>query len=138
MKKGIRDSLHCLYDSPTVTHRYVVAMHKNEIELSEAKKVRHKVAEVETGKGNSVLAALTKQVAYLMATSGTKNSSPGNEGNEDGHQNKRNIPGNQQQDNTTEMKHIKIIVVVVINIKHQGTRELKVKFSDSDARDGDI
>ena len=54
----------------------MVATWKNESELSEAKEVRSKVAEVETVEGNSVLAG---QVAYLMATLDTKNSSSGNQ-----------------------------------------------------------
>ena len=42
-------------------------------ELSEAKEVRSKAAEVETGKGNGVLTDVTEQVTYLMAPLDTEN-----------------------------------------------------------------
>ena len=53
----------------------MVTTGKNENKLSEAKEVRSKAAEVDTREGNNVLAALTEQVAYMMATLDTKNIS---------------------------------------------------------------
>ena len=64
--------------------QFVVATQKSKSKLSEAKGVRSKAAEVETRESNSVLAALTKQVAYLVATLHTKNSSSGNQRNGEG------------------------------------------------------
>ena len=77
----------------------MVAAHKKESKLSEAKKVRCKAAEVETGEGNSVLDFLTEQVAYLMATLDTKSSSPDNQRNREGQKTKVNGPGSQGLDN---------------------------------------
>ena len=59
----------------------MVATWKNESKLPEAKEMGSKAAEIDTGEVNSVLAALTEQVAYLIATLNTKNSSLGNHRN---------------------------------------------------------
>ena len=67
MSKGIRDSLHYLYDNPSVSYTQLVAVAlKKESEQSEAKKVWCKTAKVGTEENNSALAALTEQVTYLM------------------------------------------------------------------------
>ena len=57
--------------------------------------MRSKALEIETGDGNSVLAALTEQVAYLMAALETRNISSGNQRNKEGHQNRVKGPGIQ-------------------------------------------
>ena len=59
----------------------MVTTWKNESELSEAKEVGSKTAEVDIGQGNSVLAALTEQVAYLMAALDMRSSLLGNQSN---------------------------------------------------------
>ena len=96
MKKGIRGLLCYSYGNPSVSYtQLVVVTQKNVSELSETKEVKSKAAEVVTGEGNSVLAALTEHVAYLMATLDTKSGSLGNQGNRKGQQNRVNGPGNQ-------------------------------------------
>ena len=73
-----------MYDNPSVSYtQLVVAAQRNESMLSEAKNVRNKAAEVETGEGYSVLAALTEQASYLMATLETKRIFSGNQRNKE-------------------------------------------------------
>ena len=62
--------------------------------------VRSKTAEVDTWEGNSVLAALTEHIAYLMASLDTKNSSSGNQGNKKDQGNRVNGPVNQGPGNS--------------------------------------
>ena len=88
-----------MYDNPSVSYRQlIVATQKKESKQSEAKEVRSKATEVETGEGNNVLAALTKQVAYLIAALDTKNTSSGNQRNKEGQQNSEwsREPGTKQ------------------------------------------
>ena len=80
----------------------MVVTQKNENKLLEAKDVRSKTAEVETGKGNSVLDALPVQVACLVATLDTKNTSSGNQRNKEGQQNRGNYLGNQGPGNNNK------------------------------------
>ena len=73
----------------------MVATWKSESKLSEAKDLRSEEDEIETGEGNSMLAALTEQMAYLMAVLDIKNSSPSNQRNKEVQQNRGNGLGNQ-------------------------------------------
>ena len=95
MKKGIKDSLSHFHDISLVGYTQLVVANS---ELTEAKEVRSMAAEVEAGEGNSVLAALTEQLTYLMATWDTKNSSYDKE-IEELQKNRGNGPGNQRPGN---------------------------------------
>ena len=77
----------------------MVATRKNEFKMSEAKEVRSKAAVIETVEDNSELAVLTKQVAYLMVTLDTKNSTSSNHRNKQGQKSKGNGSGNKGPDN---------------------------------------
>ena len=100
MRKVFRDSLHYLFGNPSISYTHlVVAMQKSENELSEAQEVRSKAAEVQAGKGNTVLAAITEQVPYLTASLDIKSSSSGNQRNREGQQKRVNGPGNQELGN---------------------------------------
>ena len=80
--KRFRDSIHYLYDNPSVSYTHcVAATWKHESELSGTKELKSKAVEVEAREGISVLATLHECVSYVMATLDTKNSSSGNQRN---------------------------------------------------------
>ena len=88
------------YDSSSASYTWLlVVTGKNESEMSEAKEVRSKVAAVETVEDSSELVALTQQVAYVIATWDSNNSTSSNQRNK-GQKKKRNRSENREPDNT--------------------------------------
>ena len=116
----------------------MVAAQKNKSQLSEAKAMRSRAAGVETGKGYSVLAGLTKQVAYLMATLDTKTVPKVIKEIKGDSKIEGMVKGIRNWATTIKMVFIKIIVTKAIKIQHKGTGEMEVKSSSSDERGLDI
>ena len=65
----------------------MVAARKNAGRMLETKEVRSKAAAVEVVQDNSMLAALTKYVVYLIINLNTKSNRAGNQSIKEGHKN---------------------------------------------------
>ena len=73
-----------------------------------------------------MLAALTDQVDYLMATLGTKSGFLGNPRNREGQPNKVNSPGDQGLDNKIKME-LSEIKVAIVHLSSVISRQANVK-----------
>ena len=114
--------LNTLNDNPLVSYtQLTVATRKNKSKMSEAKEMRSRAAVIQTVEDNSKLAALTKEMAYLMATLDTKKITTSNQRKERGTEKKGMVWAGRDQTITIEIVLIEIMVAMVIKIKYKGT-----------------